>query len=74
MHYRRGINEHKQRVGCQHAGHTTVLGPAVVYQELDASVHERRSCPDGNQRFVFQLHMHDSQRDHFKHCSCCKWI
>jgi len=51
-----------------------VLGPTMVHQELNASLHERRSRPDGNKRFVFQLHMHDHQRDHPKYCSRCQRI
>lgn len=64
---RRRIDEHQQRSGRQHAGHTAVPGPAVVHQEPDAGLHERRSRPDGNQRPVLQLHMHDRQRGRAEH-------
>lgn len=63
MGRRRGVDEHQQRLGGEHVGHTAVPGAAVVHQEPDARVDERGPGAHGDQRFVLQLHMHDHQRD-----------
>jgi len=51
-----------------------VLGPAVVHQESNAHLHERRPCQDGNERFVLQLRVYDHQRDRVERSGRSKWI
>lgn len=40
-----------------------MFGPAVVHQEPDARLYERRPRHDGDERFVLQLHVYGGQRD-----------
>lgn len=60
--HRRRIDEHQQRVGLEHDGHTAVLGPTVVRQMPAAGHHGRRARAIGHQKYVLQYGVHDRQR------------
>lgn len=61
--HRRRSDDHQQRAGIQHDGHTAVLGPALVGQEPAAGLDERWPDQIGDGQSVLQLHVHDRERD-----------